>query len=160
MPSSALLSHSNFSLTSYLVRVLSLISSLQNTPTTKMRFAFTGALTLAVAAAALPTEHSSGHKADLTHLQQKCGDLTISCCTQVVVEGNGSSGSSIDIQGMLGTVISTLTSISSSSNAVCGAPGLAIGSVIGTITGVSRMFPSLFLLSLSCLLWSRNKYER
>jgi len=73
-----------------------------------MRFAFTGALTLAAAAAALPTEHSSGHKVDLAHLQQKCGDLTISCCTQVVVEDNGTSGSSIGIEALFGPATALL----------------------------------------------------
>jgi hypothetical protein len=109
--------------------------------TIKMRFILASTLTLAAAAAARPAENSSGKKHDLVNLQQQCGDLTISCCSQVVVQGNdGTNG--LALAGVLGTVTGTLTGTVSNANSVCGQPGLSIGTITGALTGASRMSPT------------------
>lgn len=99
-----------------------------------MRITFAGMLPFAVAAVALPAENSSPNKLD--GMQQKCGDLNISCCTQIVIEGNGSSGSGLGLEGVLSTITGTLTGTPSTSNSVCGAPGLSVGTLIGNLLGV------------------------
>jgi hypothetical protein len=106
-----------------------------------MRFIFASTLTLAAAAAALPTENSLGKKHDLVKLQQKCGDLTISCCSQVVIQGNGGTNG-LGLEDVLGSVTGTLTGTSTASNSVCGQPGLSITTMIGNLIGASRMFHS------------------
>jgi hypothetical protein len=119
-------------------------SSISLSRTIKMRFILASTLTLAATAAAMPAENSSQKKPDLERLQQQCGDLTISCCSQVVVQGNGSPNG-LGLSGILGTVTGTLTGSVSNTNSVCGQPGLTITSMVGNLIGASRMLSSSFL---------------